>query len=154
MTRKRTRKEVVEVSDNKKTQLLDRESLLKREELKIVKVEFDDGGFVYVRQMYGRERDRFEKSILVQQADGKGGTKYETDLEDFRAKLAVQTVCDAKGNNLLRPEDAAELSKNMSAYKLEKIVEVAQSLNKISEEDRDEMLKNLGPTPQDDSTSG
>lgn len=142
------------MSDNKKTQLLDRESLLKREELKIVKVEFDDGGFVYVRQMYGRERDRFEKSILVQQADGKGGTKYETDLEDFRAKLAVQTVCDAKGNNLLRPEDAAELSKNMSAYKLEKIVEVAQSLNKISEEDRDEMLKNLGPTPQDDSTSG
>lgn len=121
--------------------LLDRNSLLKKEELKTEKVDLGNGSYVYVRQMTGRERDRFEQSMM-KEVRNKGKVNYERSLEDFRAKLAVQTLCDEKGNNLLQPNDYEALSTNMSAAKLEKIVNIAQELNKISEEDKEALVKN------------
>lgn len=121
--------------------LLDRNSLLKKEELKTEKVDLGNSSYVYVRQMTGRERDRFEQSMM-KEVRNKGKVNYERSLEDFRAKLAVQTLCDEKGNNLLQPNDYEALSTNMSAAKLEKIVNIAQELNKISEEDKEALVKN------------
>lgn len=135
-------------------QLLSRESLLKRQQFEIVKVELDDEDFVFVRQMSGRERDIFEQSIIRSIKDGDGKViGYENVPEDFRAKLAVCTLCDEQGNLLLQPTDAALLSQNMTAKSLEKIVNVAQPLNKISEKDKKELEKNLEPGQVDSSTS-
>ncbi len=120
--------------------LLDRASLLKKEELEITKVNLGKGDFVYVRQMTGRERDRFEQSLVKENKNAEGG--IEKALEDFRAKLAVCTVCDEKGNLLLTVADVATLSQNMSAKRLEIIVNKAQELNKISEEDKENLVKN------------
>lgn len=124
--------------------LLNRDALLKKEELKKEKVDLGGGKFVYVRQMTGRERDRFEQSLLKEVKGPKGKVSYEKSLEDFRAKLAVNTVCDEKGNNLLEPDDTETLSTHMSAAKLEKIVDAAQELNKITEEDKEAIVKNSG----------
>lgn len=121
--------------------ILKREDLLKKEELKTVKVDLGKGDFVYVRQMTGRERDRFEQSLL-KQVNKKGQIVYEQSLEDFRAKLAVNTICDSEGNNLLNPEDYGTLSQHMSAARLERIVEVAQELNKITDKDKENLVKN------------
>lgn len=129
--------------------LLDRETLLKKQELKIEKVMLGEKDFVFVRQMCGRERDRFENSIVKR---GKGGT-IEMALEDFRAKLAVQTVCDEAGNNLLNTNDYDVLSRNMSADKLEAIINKAQEINKISDKDKEDMVKNLEGDPVANSTS-
>lgn len=135
-------------------QLLSRESLLKRQQFEIVKVELDDEDFVFVRQMSGRERDIFEQSIIRSIKDGDGKViGYENVPEDFRAKLAVCTLCDEQGNLLLQPTDAALLSQNMTAKSLEKIVNVAQPLNKISEKDKKELEKNLEPGQVESSTS-
>ena len=135
-------------------QLLNRESLLKREQFEIVKVDLDNDDFVYVRQMSGRERDIFEQSIIRAIKDGDGKvTGYENVPEDFRAKLSVCTLCDEQGTLLLRPEDAALLSQNMTAKSLEKIINVAQPLNKISEKDKKELEKNLEPGLVESSTS-
>lgn len=120
--------------------LLDRAKLLAKEELEIVKVDLGKGDYVYVRQMTGRERDRFEQSLIKESKTADGS--YEKSLEDFRAKLAVVTICDDKGNSILRPDDYETLSQNMSAARLEKIITVAQSLNKITEEDKESLLKN------------
>ena len=120
--------------------LLDRKKLLTKEDFKVEKVDLGDGDFVYVRQMSGRERDRFEQSLIIEKPGSKEG--FEKALDDFRAKLAVVTVCDEKGNLLLQPKDAPTLSQSMSAAKLERIVNVAQRLNKISEEDKEQLVKN------------
>ncbi len=121
---------------------LDRMKLLEKEELKIEKVTLGGEDFVFVRQMTGRERDRFERSLLLEVEDRKGNITYKRALEDFRAKLAVNTLCDEQGNNLMKPEDFDVLSTNMSAARLERIVDKAQELNRITEEDKEEMVKN------------
>lgn len=121
--------------------MLTRESLLKRDVLEIVKVQLTKDEIIHVRQMTGRERDNFEQSLIKEVRKGKEIT-YERSLRDFRAKLAVNTICDEKGDLILRPNDYEMLSKNMSAAKLEKIINEAQKINKISEEDKDGLVKN------------
>jgi len=120
--------------------LLNKNDLLKKEELEIVKVDLGKGDFVYVRQMTGRERDQFEQTLVRENKDVAGGV--ERALEDFRAKLAVHTICDEHGVLLLTKADAATLSQNMSARRLEAIVNKAQELNKITEEDKENLVKN------------
>lgn len=125
--------------------LLDRSKLLAKQELQVKKVDLGNDEYVYVRQMTGRERDKFEQSLITEKKDAKGEfTGYDRNVEDFRAKLSVMTICDEKGELLLQPGDYALLSSNMSAARLEKIVNEAQELNKISEEDKENLVKNLG----------
>jgi hypothetical protein len=133
--------------------LLDRKGLLAKEELKIEKVDLGKDKFVYVRQMTGRERDRFEQSLMKEVRQANGDINYERSLEDFRAKLAVNTICDEKGNNLLEPNDYPTLSKHMSAARLELIVNKSQELNRISQEDRENLVKNSAGGQSDNSTS-
>ena len=133
--------------------MLKREDLLKREELEIKKVDFENGDFVYVREMYGREKNRFERSIMEEVKNAEGKTEYKQNLADFQAKLAIQTLCDESGVNLMKPADAWELSKNIGAKRLDIIVTFAQELNKITKEDKEKMLKNSGAGETGDSSS-
>jgi len=133
--------------------VLTREGLLKKEKLKKEKVDLGKGEFVFVRQMTGRERDRFEQSLLKEVIDDRGQSEFKRSLDDFRAKLAVHTVCDEEGSNLLRPEDVSILSQNMSAARLELIVNKAQELNRISEEDKKNLTKNSEAVQNANSTS-
>lgn len=133
--------------------LLSKEQLLAKEILKIEKVELGGEDFVFVRQMTGRERDRFERSLLREVKDRKGNTTYKQNLEDFRAKLVVNVICDEEGKNLLEPADFDMLSRNMSAAKLEQIVNKAQELNKITEADKDALVKNSETDQEEDSSS-
>ena len=135
--------------------LLDREKLLKKGQVKIEKVDFDDGDFVYVRQMSGRGKEHWERSILKEVRDENGTLKdYERNLEDLRAKLAVCTVCDEKGTLLLKPEDYAVLSQNMGVDRLEKIADKAAELNGIRPEDQKALVKNSAGGQAADSSSG
>jgi hypothetical protein len=136
--------------------LLNRENLLTKEPLEIVKVDLGKDEYIYVRQMTGRERDKFEQSLIKRTRDSKGKvTGYDQALDDFRAKLAVNSICDEQGNLLLKPDDYPQLSQMMSAARLEKIVNESQKLNAISEEDKEELVKNseaaLGGSSSSDS---
>lgn len=122
--------------------LLDRKKLLTRDVLEIEKVDLGNGDFVYVSQMMGHDRDVFEQSLIRYKKDSEGKQTWEQALGNFRAKLAVVTICDEKGNLLLKPDDYQIFGKSISAVKLEKIVEVAQRLNKITEEDKEALVKN------------
>lgn len=134
--------------------LLTREALLQKDDLKVEKVELSKG-YVFVREMTGHEKDIWEQSMLKQKPSGNKnkGVEYETTLEDFRAKLAVVTVCDAEGNLLFKPEDARVLNKMMSATNMERIVTAAQKLNAISEQEKEELLKNSEADQTDSSNS-
>lgn len=134
--------------------LLTRQDLLKKEAVEVLKVDLGNDEFVYVRQMSGRERDRFERSLLKTKKNAKGEiVGSEDNLEDFRAKLVAYTVCDEKGNLLLTVEDIPVLSQNMGFTKLDKIVEKAQELNRISEKDKEELTKNSEAGQAGDSSS-
>jgi hypothetical protein len=133
--------------------LLNRSQLLEKEELQIEKVEFEDGNFICVRQMTGHERDLFEQSLIRKIKDSKGNITYEQATEDFRAKLAVVTVCNEKGESILLPGDFSLLSKNMSAKRLETIINTSQKLNAITEEDKENLVKNLEVGQADNSNS-
>lgn len=131
--------------------LLDRKKLLTKQALKIEKVDLENDDYVYVRQMTGRERDNYEQS-LRRKIEGKNGVAdYELALENFRAKLAVNTVCDEKGDLILHLSDYEVLSDNMSAFTLEKIINVAQRLNNITEEDKEGLVKNSVAAQSGDS---
>lgn len=131
--------------------LLKRNELLEKMELEIVQVPLGNGNFVYVRQMTGRERDQFEASLVKMKESPGGVVTVERATEDFRAKLAVNTLCDEKGVNLLKPEDFSQLSQNISAARLEVIINAAQKLNAITEEDKAALVKNLEGGQSDDS---
>ena len=134
--------------------LLNREELLKKEALKIEKVDLGNDEYVYVRQMTGRERDLFENSLVVEIKNRKGIVeRYESNTKDFRAKLCVCTICDEEGVLILKPNDYEMLSTNMSAARLEAIVNKAQELNAISEKDKENLVKNSDADPAGNSTS-
>lgn len=125
--------------------VLTKEALLsKRDDLKKEEVEIDRG-IVYVREMTARERNVWEQSVLKKDPTAnkaKGEAGYEASLDDFYGKLAVSTICNEDGELLFTIRDARALSEKLSATSMEKIVKVAQELNAISKEDREEILKN------------
>lgn len=136
--------------------LLSKTELLKKQELKKEKVIVDrsekgEEEFVYVREMTGREKDDFEQSLI--KYDEKDPSSYERSLKDFRAKIAVFTMCDENGNLLLEYRDYEVLSQHMSAKRLGLIVDAAQALNKISEEEKKRLLKNFVAGKTGNSTS-
>jgi hypothetical protein len=133
-------------------QLLGKAELLQKEKLEIEKVEFENGDYVYVRQMTGHERDMFEQSMLKKNKDGKGNVlSVETVMDDFRSKLAAITLCDEEGKSLLSANDYAVLGNSMSAKRLEKIINTSQKLNAITEEDKEAIVKNSEPEVVDNS---
>jgi len=134
--------------------LLDKKALLEKEKLQVEKVDLGNDNYVYVRQMTAHDRDVWERSILREKRNSKGQLEtYETVLEDFRAKLAVITICDEEGNLILDQKDYPTLSRNISAARLEKIINAAQKLNAISEQDKEDLLKNSVVGQADNSSS-
>ena len=84
-----------------------------------------------------------KKSITVKKASGdkNAPSTYDMVLEGFKAKLCVCTICDEQGNLLFSIADAGLLNISMSARNIEKIVSVAQRLNAVTEQDKEEVLK-------------
>ena len=132
--------------------ILNRDALLTKQKLEIERIDLGDDEFVFVRQMTGRERDTFEQSLIEEYKDEKGVVAFKTTTKDFRAKLAVVTLCDEDGNSLLKPTDFTVLSQNMSAARLELIVDVAQQLNKVTEVAKEVIVKNLDAVPDGNSS--
>lgn len=132
---------------------LGRKALLEtQDELAIKKVELTRG-HVFVREMTGREKNTWEQSMMKKTASaGVNGVGYETTLDNYKAKLAVVTMCDEEGKLFLDMRDITKVNTMMSASNLEKVVNAAQKINAISEEDKEDMLKNSEADLQDNST--
>lgn len=91
------------------------------------------GGAVQIQTMSGFARDRFEESIV-----GKNGG---SNLGNIRAKLAAASIVDDKGELMFSEKDIQKLGKKSSAA-LQRIFNAAQKLNRISEDDVEELAKN------------
>jgi len=122
--------------------LLDRNKLLVKRNLKVERVDLPDGDHVFVRQWTAREKDNYEQS-LMKEVTGPNGPMYLRDMDDYSAKLAVQVICDEQGNLLLKKEDYKTLSQNMDGVTINKIVDAAQKLNRVTEVEKEKLAKNL-----------
>ncbi|OGO12737.1 MAG: hypothetical protein A2Y53_04900 [Chloroflexi bacterium RBG_16_47_49] len=126
--------------------MLNRDDILKATDIQIEPVEAW-GGTVYVKGMTGKERDRFEASIVHIH-----GKKQDVNLENVRAKLCVMSMCDENGKRLFADSDAPLLTEK-SACELQKVFAVAQRLSGITDEDIDELTEGIKENPFGDSPS-
>lgn len=120
------------------------------------------GGGVWIRELTGIERDRFESSLV------KGrGTKRRVDLIGSRARLVsmaciqgpdIADIEDGKkeppnpitAHLLFTPRDVKKLSQ-LGAKGLEHIAEQVRILSGITEEDEDRRVDDLGNGQSEDS---
>ncbi len=122
--------------------MLTPEQMLSKQKLRVERVDLSEG-YVYVRELYGNERDAFEGSLMEE--DPETGIR-RTSVENFRAKFAVSVLCNEKGENMFTDAQAEQLGDSMGVYDLEKIINVAQRLNSMSQEDRRKLEKKLEKT--------
>ena len=135
--------------------MLSRDDILNAEDMTIERVDLPewspnghkDEAFVFVRNMTGRERDAFEKTIVQQR-----GKKSVVNMENFRAKLFVHSVCDEQGELLFSDADVKALSEK-SAAPLQRVFDVASRLSGISSRDVEELTEELEENPFDGSAS-
>ncbi len=128
--------------------MLTKDEILKADDLPTEVVEVPEwSGSVTVRTMTGTERDSFEASITQ-----KRGGSVEVNMTNLRAKLCALTMIDENGERYFADSDVAELGKKSSAV-LDRIFAVAQKLNGFGQDDIEELAKNSGAAPKEDSTS-
>ena len=109
---------------------LTRESFFAVPAPKVERIEIPElGGHVWLKPMSAGDRDRFE----AEHATAK--------QRDFRARLAVASVCDEAGSLLFGAADVPQLSK-LPASALEPIVRTAVRINALTDEDIEELEKN------------
>lgn len=88
---------------------------------------------VYVRIMSGAERDQWEilTTTLIK----------NPEIINVRAALCAMTICDKSGQRLFTNDQIEKLGEK-SAIPLDRVFAVAKRINKLSEEDIEELEKN------------
>ena len=92
------------------------------------------GGSVIVSTMSGKSRDSWEQSLM---SKGNGNA----NMENIRARLVAFTVVDEHGNPLFTEADIEALGRKSGAA-LDRVVKVAQKLNKLTDADLEEAKGN------------
>jgi hypothetical protein len=113
--------------------LLNRDAILAVNDLKkeLVKVP-EWGGEVYISAMTGSSRDAWEQALV----SGKGN-----NLANIRAKLVAFTAVGEDNKRIFTDADIEALG-NKSGAALDRCVKVAQKLNRLTEDDLEELTKN------------
>lgn len=88
---------------------------------------------VYLRQMTVGERDSFEQEMSTRV---KGN-----QLDNPRSRFLVRVLCDEKGEPLCSVDDFSELS-SLGSKPMERLFELAQKVNRIGDDDLEELAKN------------
>ncbi len=117
--------------------VLTRKAILDAEDLDTKELFIPEwNGTVLIRGLSGRERDKWEASVMQQK-----GNNMQYNLRNARAKLASLCVVDEKGKRIFTDDDVLKLG-NKSSKALDRIFGLAQDLSGISKEDVDELTKN------------
>ena len=99
------------------------------------------GSGVYVKQMTAKEKDQYEINLTKEVESG----LRKADLSNMRAKLCAQTICHEDGTLIFDPTDSNDLDilGSKSVIVIDRVFAVARKLNSVSDEDLEEMEKNL-----------
>lgn len=113
--------------------ILNREAIIAANDIKkeLVKVP-EWGGEIYISLMTGESRDAWEQSLV----SDKG-----TNLVNIRARLVAFTAVGEDGKRIFTNDDA-DLLGQKSSTALERCAKTAQKLNRLTNEDLDDLAKN------------
>lgn len=126
--------------------LLNKKTILEAADIKSEKVACPEwGGDVMVYGLMGREKDRFEESLINQ-----SGRKTRLTLADATARLCVLCIRDENGKRLFSDDEVAALSKKSNAP-LARIYDAAEKLSGMKKGDLEEMVKNSETIRKNDS---
>lgn len=99
------------------------------------------GGTVRVKAMSGRKKDAFEASVTTVRRNGNKVLQLP-NLENVRAKLLARCLVDEDGALIFGEDDIAELGSKSSAA-LDRVVDVAKRLNRMTNGDIQELSEKL-----------
>ena len=124
---------------------LTKAEILAADDAKFAEVDVPEwGGKVRVRTISGTERDQFEE--FASQAN-KGGRKF-----GVRGFLAALVICDESGKRVFDTKDIEALG-NKNQKPLDRVWDVASSLNGLSEAAVEDAAKNSNGGQSEDSGS-
>ncbi|MER5892403.1 hypothetical protein [Streptomyces sp. NPDC001876] len=133
------------------TTYLSAEQILDAADLSIEDVHVPEwGGTVRVKGMSGTERDRFEAGFVGN--DMKQLPKDKA-LEYYRARVAAACLVDQAGNKMFRSVGEIKRLSDKSAEALQRVVDVANRLSGLTEDDVEELTGNSEPGQSESSTS-
>lgn len=122
--------------------ILSREKILNAVDVKTEEVSCPEwGGSVIVRGMTAGERDKWEASLFSTKQHGKN-FEIIANKDNLRAKFVAASAVDEKGNLLFTVGDIDALTRK-SAAPMDRLFAVAQRLSGMSNEDVEELEKNL-----------
>lgn len=98
---------------------------------------------VWVRVMRAAERDWLDAMSL--DAEGQA-LPIQERLQDYRGRVTAITSCNEDGSSIFMLTDAAALGKK-SARAIDRIVEVAQRINRMTEEEVNKLTGNSVEIP-------
>ena len=132
---------------------LTRDQILARQDLPVEPIPVPAWGnsVVYVRGLSAAGRDAYEASLSKTEGVGRKA-KRVTDLSNVRAKLLARCLCDEQGAPLFTDADVEALG-DKSAEALEPLIEAAQRLSGMTDNDIERLEGNSEPAPGDDSAS-
>lgn len=118
-----------------KRYLENKDDILNAVDEKIMEIDVPEwGGTVRIKGLTAAERDRFEQSCQTKS----GGV----DLTNVRAKLAALCIVDRNGNRLFPSQsDVIALGKK-SGKAIDRIYTEVQKLNRMTDEEIEELAKN------------
>jgi len=116
--------------------LLSKDAILKADDLPFRDIDVPEwGGVVRVGTMTAGDRDAFEASIYEGDGD-----KVKINRNDFRAKLLARALKDESGARLFSDKEIQAISAK-SAKVVQKLFEVAQDMNGLSQSVQDDLEK-------------
>lgn len=119
---------------------LTKEQILAAQDIRIEKLHVPEwGGDVHVKALTAAERDAYEMSILEV---GSNGRVKKVRLERVRLNLVSASLVDADGKQLFSTREVEALGKK-SAAAINRIVEKAQQLSGVSDDDIEELADGL-----------
>lgn len=128
--------------------MLTRDKILKCEDRKYEDVVIPEwGDTVRVAEMGAHERDEFEQFLAIQNQIAK---KDKGRYPRVRAALAAATMVDEKFNTIFTMADVDELGRK-SGTALDRIFDVANRLNKIFGDEKEEVKKKSSQESQQKS---
>ena len=105
------------------------------------------GGEVIIRTMTEAERSKIEASVIQQ-----NGSNQSVNMERYKVKVVVASLVDEEGKRLFTQKNIDAL-RQKSARPINRIVNAAQKLNGISDDDVEELMGNSNETEDGDSVS-
>lgn len=105
------------------------------------------GGWVRVKGLSGKQRDKFEDEVVQVKKGGKVVTSHL-----FRAKLVALAVVDEEGNTMFSESDVRALGEK-SARALSVVFNKARDLSGLTPEDVEELTEGFDEAPTDGSSS-